>query len=119
MIGYNKEEVYELPPYVYVLALSLVGVVTAGFHKRILAISESKNWEIAATVFATMFGILALIDQSMMRVQQYYSLFMMLSIPSLFSVFDGQSRWIVKFLFVCVMIAYLVNNNPQYSFFWQ
>ncbi len=119
MIGYNREEVYELPPYVYVLALSMVGVVTAGFHKRILAISESKKWEIAATVFATMFGILALIDQSMMRVQQYYSLFMMLSIPSLFALFDGKSRVLIKFIFASVMIAYLIMNNPQYSFFWQ
>lgn len=119
MIGYNREDVYELPPYVYVLALSLVGVVTAVFHKRILAISESKKWEIAATVFATMFGIFALLDQSMMRVQQYYSLFMMLSIPSLFGLFEGESRAFIKFLFVCVMIAYLIMNNPQYSFFWQ
>ncbi len=118
-LGYDKDEVYDLPPVMYVIAILLVAVMIVVFYKRILLKSKDKNWEISATLLAASLSVFALLHQGMMRVQQYYSLFLMLSIPSLFCIFENKSKTLIRFGFIFVLIAYLIKNNPQYRFFWQ
>ena len=119
LLGYSRDEVYELPPYMYVAAIVVVALAIVILHKRMLDISKDKKWEITGTLLAASFSIFALIDQSIMRVQQYYSLFMMLSIPSFLELFERRSKVLVRFAFIGVLILYLIRNNPKYRFFWQ
>jgi hypothetical protein len=54
-----------------------------------------------------------------MRVQQYYSLFLMASFPEVLSCCEKKTRTLAYFGVVGVMILYLCLNNPKYLFFWQ
>ncbi len=54
--------------------------------------------------------------QGFMRVQQYFSLFIMLSIPEAILCVNKRSKPALYLLCIFVLIAYLFMNNPQYRF---
>ena len=58
-------------------------------------------------------------QQAFMRVQQYYSLVIMIMIPEIILSFEKRNKSTVYFVVTSFLIAYLVIQNPQYQFFWQ
>lgn len=119
LFGYNRKSVYVADTLTYTAIMALVGIAVVFFFKWIQKRNEFKKMELNATLLATALTFFTLIDQSMMRVQQYYALFLMLSIPSILNCFEKKSRRILRGTCILVLIFYLIRNNPQYMFFWQ
>lgn len=71
------------------------------------------------TLLTLMSSLLVYQNQSFMRIQQYYSLFLMISFPEVLSCFEKRTRTLAYFGAIGVLILYLCMNSPYYSFFWQ
>lgn len=63
-------------------------------------------------------ALLVLQNQSFMRIQLYYSLFLMITIPEVINTVKRKDRLLVYMLFGTVMIAYLILQKPEYKFFF-
>lgn len=68
------------------------------------------------TIFTTLFVYQ---QQAFMRVQQYYSLFIMIMIPEIVMSFEKKQRILVGGCGTLVLMLYLVMQNPHYMFFFQ
>lgn len=71
-----------------------------------------------ATALTLLSAVMVMQNQGFMRVQQYYSLFIMITIPDAINTIKGRWRLIVYLAFGAVMILYLIRNNPYYIFCW-
>lgn len=118
-VGYDYESVYQGNTFNYTLIMSLVGIAAIIFFKYIQRKGKVQQMELNATLLATALTILTTIAQGMMRIQQYYALFLMFSIPEILNCFEKRSRAVLRILCITILILYLMRNNPQYMFFWQ
>ncbi len=121
LIGYNiKEENLEDTSF-YVTVVCLIMLASFIFMKYIKNnVDEDKFRAIYnAALFATAFTLLTIRNQAFMRVQQYYTLFLMLLVPELVKAFNKRVQPIVYISGVGILILKLVFNNPVYEFFWQ
>ena len=57
-------------------------------------------------------------NQSFMRVQQYFSLGIMVVVPEIILTVEKKYRVWPYLAVVIVLVAYLIRNNPQYEFFF-
>lgn len=57
-------------------------------------------------------------NQSFMRVQQYFSMIIMIMIPEVILTFREKNRTIGYLAVVGVLVTYLAIQNPQYKFFF-
>ena len=119
LLGYERESIYQADTLNYTLIMALVGIAGIIFFKWIQRKGKIKTMELNATFLAVALTFFTLIDQSMMRVQQYYALFLMFSIPDILDCFEKKSRTILRIACIFILILYLIRNNPQYIFFWQ
>lgn len=67
------------------------------------------------TIFTTLFVYQ---HQGFMRVQQYYSLFIMIMIPEIVKSFSKKEQILVAGGGTLVLMAYIVMQNPYYKFFF-
>ena len=67
------------------------------------------------TIFTTLFVYQ---HQGFMRVQQYYSLFIMIMIPEIVMSFEKKQRALVSFCGTLVLVFYVILQNPYYKFFF-
>lgn len=119
LFGYSRDNVYEANTVVYTSVIALIGLGFVLLFSRIQKQGSFKNAEINAVLLAVVLTFFTLIDQTMMRVQQYYALFLMLGIPSALCCFKKRERIFLKSIAYMAMFAYLISNHPQYRFFWQ
>lgn len=102
----------------FALLLAALSIVTLLFYPTIKKHREDADYLGHATIL-TLFTVLFVFhNQSFMRIQQYYSLFMMLTIPELLNTVKREYRLLAYLMFGAVMILYLVRKNPYYSFFF-
>ena len=80
---------------------------------------ENANHIFNITLLTLLSSLLVYQNQSFMRIQQYYSLFLMASFPEVLSCCEKRTRTLAYFGAVGVMILYLCLNSPKYLFFWQ
>ena len=120
IVGYETYQQYEgaaAGTFMFLLIAMVIYVVA--FWERIsLSDNSVLNMSINALMISAFFSPLLLINPSMMRVVQYYSIFMMFIIPDLALVFDKKSQYIFLLIISCVMILLLLLQRPQYSFFF-
>lgn len=119
LLGYNKDDVFQLDTSGYASIMCIVGLGVALYFNRIQEKNESKKMALNATFYAASFATLTLLHQGMMRIQQYYALFLMLSIPDVIDCFEIKTRRLLRIGCICILILYLLRNNPHYQFFWQ
>lgn len=122
LIGYEGYQDYEgAGAGTFMLMLFLVAAVVTIFHKLLLKSNQPMvRMSINALLCACFFSPLLLINPSTMRVVQYYSLFLLILLPEIAVIFKGQKDRVVYNIVCCfLLIALLVLNQPQYSFFWQ
>lgn len=119
LFGYEQEELFQADTTTYIMAMAVVGFGSILLHKPVQRQGHQKDLQINATLIAVALTFFTSISQGVMRVQQYYALFMMLSIPSMLHCFQKRERIILKIIAYIAMIAYLISNHPQYQFFWQ
>lgn len=119
LFGYEQEELFQADTTTYTLAMAMVGVGSILLLKPMQRLHNGEDLQINATLLAVALTFFTTISQGVMRVQQYYALFMMLSIPSMLGCFKKRERVLLKSIAYLAMVAYLFSNHPQYRFFWQ
>lgn len=120
-LGFSEEQIYSAVggAETYATILTLMCVVVLLFYYFYKSKTENATRIFNITLLTLMSSLLVFQNQSFMRVQQYYSLFLCVSFPEVINSFDKKSRTLVYVSAVVFLILYLVGNNPQYMFFWQ
>ena len=115
--GYKQYEGAAAGTFMFLLIAMVIYVVV--FWERIsLSDNSVLNMTVNALMIAAFFSPLLLINPSMMRVVQYYSIFMLFIIPDLSLVFDKKSQNLFLLIISSVMIILLLIQRPRYSFFF-
>lgn len=78
--------------------------------------SIDTHYSIIALTLATFFTSLTFIDPNAMRVVQYFSIFMMILIPRIISLFDRKSQTFIDIGCYAVLLGALLISMPEYSF---
>ena len=120
IVGYESYQQYEgaaAGTFMFLLIAMVIYVVV--FWERIsLSDNPLLNMSTNALMIAAFFSPLLLINPSMMRVVQYFSIFMLFIIPDLSLVFDKKSQNLFLLIISSVMIVLLILQRPRYSFFF-
>jgi len=103
----------------FIFMMILVGITAIWRSKHILSSDPNFNYALNALALAVIFSILTLIDQSFMRIQQYFSLFLLVCIPKIIYTFKDRERVIVHAVATTTLILLFISNSPKYLFFWQ
>lgn len=120
-VGYDVEEEYMADTSSYVLVICLLTVSAFVLYRYIKKNTDEEKLKALynAALFTTAFTLLTLRNQTFMRVQQYYALFLILLVPEMVKAIDKKHRWLVYFGGVLLLIVKLILNHPYYVFFWQ
>lgn len=120
-MGYGQHQVdYSVGgAELYAVLLSTLCVITLLLYPRIKHHRSDASDLFHATTMTLMTALLVIQNQGFMRIQQYYSLFLMVTIPEVLNTVRREYRLLGYILFGTVMILYLMRNNPQYVFFFQ
>ncbi len=102
----------------YAVMLTLLSLVTLFFMPQIKERREDINQLFNATAITLVTALLVIQNQGFMRIQQYYSMFMMITIPEVIETVEKKSRMLTYLLFGAVMVLYMIRNNPHYAFFF-
>ena len=119
IVGYESYEQYEgAGATTFTLLLLAVAFVCSLFYKNIpKSNTETINVSLNALYMSCFFSSLLLINQSTMRVVQYYSIFLLVLLPEIIHIFaDERSKNIFRFVISSILILLLINNAPSYSF---
>ena len=123
MIGYENYQDYEgASAGTFLYLLLAIGVVVTFFHKKLLEGDNQLVVQMAinALMLACFFSPLLLINQSMMRLVQYFSLFLMIILPNIVKIFAKKNdKTIYTMVIVVVLVGLLAMTNPVYKYFWQ
>ena len=119
--GFGEEQIYYDGGGTSTFTLLMIIVCVVSF---VLYPWVSKRREDAKNIYNLLFmtlmtTLLVMQQQSFMRVQQYYSMVIMLVIPEMVLSIKKEYRTAVYILGCCVMIAFLISTNPHYKFCWQ
>ena len=79
---------------------------------------ENANHIFNITLLTLMASLLVYQNQSFMRIQQYYSLFLMISFPEVLSCCEKRTRTLAYFGATALMIFYLIIQSPHYALFF-
>ena len=93
-------------------------VITWFFYPQMKDRRENASDLFHANALALLSACLVIQNQSFMRIQQYYSLFIMITVPELINLFKKEQRMTVYVAFGVAMILYLIGNDPYYVFFF-
>ena len=115
--GYQQHIGAAAGAFMFLLMAMVIYVVVFWEH---ISLSDNPvlNMSVNALMIAAFFSSLLLINPSMMRVVQYYSIFMLFIIPDLSLVFDKKSQNLFLLIVSIIMITLLLLQRPQYSFFF-
>lgn len=102
----------------YTMLLILLCAVIWILYPRIKKHREDANVLLHINSMNLMVAFLVLQNQSFMRIQLYFSLFLMITIPEVINLVKREYRLLVYFLFGTIMILYLIHCEPQYQFFF-
>lgn len=103
----------------YAAVLTLMCVVILLFYYFYKNKTENATRIFNITLLTLMSSLLVFQNQSFMRVQQYYSLYLCVSFPEVINSFEKKSRVFVYIVTISFLVLYLIRENPQYLFFWQ
>lgn len=101
------------------LLLLLITIVAVWRKDEMIANNPYAVHYINALLLALCFLPLTFINPSMMRVVQYFSVFIMLLIPEILRSFDRRERLLVYYVAITALLFLFVRNEPIYLFFWQ
>lgn len=119
-LGFGEEQIEESVggAGMYATILLFVCIITLICYPNVKERREDSKFlynAIFMTIFTTLFVYQ---QQAFMRVQQYYSLFIMIMIPEIVMSFEKKQRALVSLCGTLVLIAYIILQNPYYKFFF-
>ena len=120
LLGFSEEQIdYDgTSATTYAAVLLLLCLIAIGMYPWIKKQRvDSKN--LYNMLFLTLgTTVLLFHQQGFMRIQQYFSLIIMVIVPEMIKVVDKNYRVIVYVIIIVVLIAYLIMNQPTYSFYF-
>lgn len=106
-------------PYTFTLIYVLVCVVIAWRHEAML----KKSKDVQLWINAVFMGLLLLptvfINASAMRGVQYFSVFLMLIIPTILETFQFRDKKLAQSIILVLLGIMFFQRTPYYQFFWQ
>lgn len=120
LIGYDSEA-FVLPPWTYfslIIALTIMSIWRA---PAILKLHGSTGKHMLNAMYiGCLTTAMTITNQSFMRVQQYYTINLMLLLPMIIDSFPkAHDRKIVYAIATFTMIGMFVTQGSRYLFFWQ
>lgn len=119
-LGFGKDSMenskYDASTYATVLLL--LCVVAFCMYPWIKEKRKDAKFIYNMLFLTTASSVLIYHSQDFMRIQQYYSLVIMLIIPEIIRAIDKNYRIFAYLFVVGFLMIYLIRNNPQYSFFF-
>lgn len=102
-------------PMLYVILCSLISIYQCYNSKYLLRI-HSIRFIVPTCILMTLFVPLIFLDGTMIRIGQYFTLYMMVSLPVLFlKVKCGR---IIQLIMILYLSFTILRNPVEYSFFW-
>ncbi|MFK3988110.1 EpsG family protein [Exiguobacterium mexicanum] len=118
--GYNEYEYYTgAGTFNFSMILILITIVSLWRREQMIAVNPNVTHYLNALLLALCFLPLTFINPSMMRIVQYFSIFVMLLIPELIRSFERRERLLVYYVAITMLLLLFVRNEPLYMFFWQ
>lgn len=74
---------------------------------------------VKAISLAIFFTPLTWVDGTLMRVVQYYSIFLLILLPSLINVYRLSRRFMLFVIITIFFIVMIIRQNYSYAFFWE
>lgn len=120
LIGYSDAQVNSTigGADLYAALLVALSIITLYLHPRIKRYREDADFLYHATAITLLSALLVFQNQSFMRIQQYYSLFIMITVPEVLNSVKREHRLLAYLAFGLVMVLYIMSNDPYYQFFW-
>lgn len=113
--GYAKSEQSD-SPIVYVVICSLLSLFIAIKSNTLIRYNAPKMLQPAAIMMALSVPLISL-DGSMIRIGQYYTLFLMITLPF---IFDRLHNKRLFYLTTIILLTYsILNDSIVYHFFWE
>lgn len=103
----------------YATALLLVCIASFFLYPWINKRREDSKYLYNMMFLTTASTMLVYQNQGFMRIQQYYSLFIMIMIPELILSIEKKYRTLAYLGVVGVLLLYLIGIQPRYRFFFQ
>lgn len=106
----------------FLYLLIAFGLVVTFFYKKIIENDTTGIIRISinALMLACFFSPLLLINQSTMRLVQYFSIFMIILLPEFAKIFKKRTdRTVYNMAVSLLLLALFVLKSPEYRFFWQ
>lgn len=122
IIGYDQYQDFEgARAGTFLYLLIAFGLVVTLFYEKIIENDTGiLRMSINALMLACFFSPLLLINQSTMRLIQYFSLFMLILLPEFAKIFKKRTdRTVYNMVVTLVLVGLFVLQDPTYKFFWQ
>ncbi len=120
-IGYD-ENLYEGTVgggQLYALLMVCICIAIIFFYPLIHKHREDAKYWCNLLLFSILTSLLVLQVQGFMRIQQYFTLSLMVLLPEVVMCIERKHRNVVHYATIAVMVMYLIMNRPTYMFFWQ
>lgn len=118
LFGYDYEG-YQADTGTFTLLMMFMTVATIWASKQMLNNDrENALGPINAMLLAGAATVLTLREQSMMRIQQYFSLYMMIALPEILCTLSKKNRLFITMFCMLALIALLIKTSPYYKFCW-
>ncbi len=119
MLGFEEEYLeYEGGAETYATVLLLVCLATFIFYPWISKRRTDTKYLYNMTFLTTASTLLIYQQQGFMRIQQYYSMVIMLTVPELIRSVEKKYRPWLYFAIVAILVAHLIRSKAKYSFFF-
>ena len=102
----------------YALILTFLCFAVLCVYPFIRKRREDANLLCNITFLTLMSSLLVFQNQGFMRIQQYYSLFIMITIPEVLLSLRKEERTLAYVAVTVILIAYLIKCHPYYQFFF-
>lgn len=103
----------------FVTLMCVIFIALALRRKRILESDQRASINLGAVGLGAAFTLLTLVSQSFMRVQQYFSLLLVLALPNFLSSFSARDRLVVRLAITGLSFLLLIYTSPTHLYFWE
>ncbi len=119
LAGYEYEDLESRGAYGFTFVYIAVLCVSIWAMRHFKTISEDYKLYYNALILGAIFLPLVFVNPAAMRVVQYYSIYLMLSIPQLVKCFERKLHGPITFLMIAALLITTNVYNYHYEFFWQ
>ena len=119
LVGYEYEEIENRGAYGFTFMYIAVTVIMVLLLRLFRTRCENYKMYYNALFLGLLFLPLVFVNPTAMRVVQYYSLFLMLSVPQIVRCFSKKVRTPIYMVMVTVLLLVTNVYSYEYAFFWQ